>query len=275
MGISSVKWFAELFRVPQSETVSTIVPVSGGSVSEITDLPDWFPSVLVSPSMIAKKAMTPATLEEVLQIMEKLTPDQFTVHMVKFYRDGLNRFGSDWMYADLITILQSASALIKPKNYLEIGVRRGRSMAMVAATQPTCNIYGFDMWVKDYAGIENPGPDFVKDEMSRLGHRGSVQLVSGDSHETVPKFLQNNPTLFFDMVTVDGDHSDTGAEQDILDILPRVSLGGLIAFDDICHPSHRYLRDVWNKTVGHNPKFATWSFTELGFGIATAIRIAQ
>ena len=33
------------------------------------------------------------------------------------------------------------------RDYLEIGVRRGRSMAMVASQAPDCSMLGFDLWV--------------------------------------------------------------------------------------------------------------------------------
>ncbi len=137
----------------------------------------------------------------------------------------------------------------EPTTYLEIGVRRGFSMAMVAARCPDVAIYGFDLWIPDYAGVENPGPRFVQTELRRLGHRGPVHLVSGNSHQTLPAFLglPSAPTLQrvrsairfrrrppqFDLITIDGDHSLLGAYQDLTDAMPFCAVGGAVVFDDI------------------------------------------
>ena len=40
-------------------------------------------------------------------------------------------------------------------------------MAMVLAACPEVEVVGFDMWMEDYAGMENPGANFVK-TMPRL-----------------------------------------------------------------------------------------------------------
>jgi predicted O-methyltransferase YrrM len=145
-------------------------------------------------------------------------------------------------------------------------------MGEVAAAAPSCAIIGFDLWVQEYASMPNPGPDFVKDELRRIGHTGEIELISGDSHETVPKFLASNPNAFFDLVTVDGDHSRHGAGQDLAHVLPRLRIGGVIVFDDIAHPAHPYLLNVWQKLVQSDSRFGTWQFTELGYGVALAVR---
>ena len=49
------------------------------------------------------------------------------------YAGGRGKAGGDWRYADILTVLAAACDLIRPRSYLEIGVRRGRSMAMVAS----------------------------------------------------------------------------------------------------------------------------------------------
>lgn len=143
---------------------------------------------------------------------------------------------------------------------------------MVAATCPECEIVGFDLWTSDYAGMPSPGPDFVRGEMKKLGYAGDLTFIGGDSHDTVPRFLDVHPAKFFDLITVDGDHSEEGAEDDLRNVLPRVKVGGVLVFDDISHPAHPYLADVWQRVVVVDPRFATWQFTELGYGVAFAIR---
>ncbi len=232
----------------------------------------WLAPVLVSSQTIAARAISQDVRQAVLHTLDNLTEDDYLLFMREYYREGDRRFGSAWDYADLLTFLAAAAEILQPRNFLEIGVRRGRSAAIVAAGCPTCDIYGFDMWMVDYAGMPNPGPQFVVEELQRIGHRGTIELVSGDSHTTVPAFFAANPEAKFDLINVDGDHSRAGALADLECILPYVSLGGMVLLDDITHPQHRYLEDVWDQVVGSNPDFVSYKYRELGYGVAVGIR---
>jgi predicted O-methyltransferase YrrM len=128
------------------------------------------------------------------------------------------------------------------------------------------------MWMDNYGLAPNPGPAFVEEQLTNLGFQGCVEFISGDSHRTLPEYFRTNPEITFDLVTVDGDHSRSGAARDICDVLPHLTVGGVLIFDDITHPQHSYLKRVWWECVGRNPRFASWTFDELGFGVAAAIR---
>jgi predicted O-methyltransferase YrrM len=208
----------------------------------------------------------------VLAIFGRLQHDQYMNFVENYYRRGLESFGESWVYADINTVLLGLARLLRVESYLEIGVRRGRSMAMIAAQQSGCYIAGFDMWMENYGGMENPGPDFVRAEMQHLGHHGQLELISGDSHRTVPQYFKDNPARFFDLITVDGDHSEMGAAADLVTVMPRIKIGGALVFDDVSHQSFPYLRQVWTGTVASNPRFSPYMFEETGFGIAFAIR---
>ena len=144
---------------------------------------------------------------------------------------------------------------------------------MVAAKSPQCEIVGVDLW-KDtnYAGMPNPGPDFVRAELGRLGHTGRLELLVGDSHAILPAYFSEHPDLFFDLITVDGDHYEEGARQDLKDVMPRLKIGGILVFDDISHPALPYLDRIWQETVGSDPRFSSWRYSELGYGVALAVR---
>ena len=234
----------------------------------------WYPPIIVSINQIGDMALSSFCLDKVMKIVDKLEQDDYTLFVKEFCQSGKERFNKKWQYADITTALYAAAHFTKPRNYLEIGVRRGRSMAIVAATNPDCQIVAFDLWTSMYANISNPGPEFVSKEMKKIGYQGNIEFISGNSHKTLPAYLKNYPELFFDLVTVDGDHSENGARKDLLTILPRIKVGGVIVFDDISHPSLPHLRKVWNDVVVNNFHFSSWEFKDLGFGVAMAIRRA-
>jgi predicted O-methyltransferase YrrM len=233
---------------------------------------EFYSPVLMGPETLLREASSASTVRAALSVIERLEPDDYTRYLQRYYGEGLSRFGERWCYADICTVLSAATRLLAPSTYLEIGVRRGRSMAMVAEAAPDARLVGFDMWVEGYAGMPNPGAEFVRSEIARVGHRGPIELVSGDSHETVPRFLADNPDLMFDVVTVDGDHSHDGALADLRAVIPRLSLGGVLVFDDIVHPLHPYLLDVWRAAVAEDGGLAGGEYAELGYGVAFAVR---
>ena len=224
-----------------------------------------------SPATLAAAAMSKEAANFVVELCRKLTPSEHLAGQIAYYEWCRDKFGDYWRYADLPTALYAAAILLQPSSYLEIGVRMGRSSAVVGALRPDCAIYGFDLWIPDYAGIPNPGPEFAREELRRTGHKGEVTFTAGDSKRTVPAFLGKHPDLFFDLITVDGDHSVTGAAIDLANTLARLKVGGVLAFDDIARAPA--LQRVWRDLVQRDERFVTWEFTDSGFGIALAVRV--
>lgn len=232
----------------------------------------WLPPVQCGAGTLETLALSPDCLERVQSVLEQLESDDYLEFMLGWYASGQQTFGPAWHYLDLLTVLQAASQWLQPRNYLEVGVRRGRSLAIVGAAAPDCDLLGFDLWMADYAGMPNPGPDFVQAELSKFPRRGSLRLISGDSHQTLPKYFAAHPEAEFDLITVDGDHSAAGARADLEVLLPRLSLGGVLVMDDIVHPQHRYLEPLWDELLGDSGRYSSGKFRELGYGIAWAIR---
>ena len=241
-------------------------PNTGGS----GPLEAYFPPTI---STLADASLAPETAEQVLALLSKLTPCADTEGQELFYKWAHDRFGEHWRYADSTTVLMAAARMLQPKAYLEIGVRRGRSAAAVGAMAPDCAIFGFDLWLSDYGGLDNPGPDFVRGEIAAAGHHGTVTFVSGDSGVTVPKFLDEHRELYFDLINVDGDHSVPGAARDLANVLPRLKIGGVIVFDDIS--SAPQLARLWDWYVKDDGRYRAWEYTEAGAGIAAAVRVGQ
>lgn len=232
----------------------------------------WNPFLPPTAGTLGAAATSEEAATFVMGLLAKLTPSDDYAMEAFHYRWSLAKFGHYWRYADLSTALWAAASLVPPTNYLEIGVNRGRGAAIVGAVCPAVSIYGFDLWVPHYQGQPNPGPDFVRAELKAVGHEGEAVLVSGESQRTLPAFLREQPALFFDLVTVDGDKSIAGFARDMAGALPRLKLGGVLVVDDLA--AVPALRRVWRRVIERDARFTSWEFADAGYGVAIAIRVA-
>jgi len=244
------------------------------STTFVMDNNQWLDPVITNTESFVKNINSKETIKAVRDIQKKLSPDKWVEFVDKFYEKGLSSLENNWHYADIMTTLYGIAKTIKIKSYLEIGVRRGRSMAIVASQEKDCYLLGFDMWLDNYAGIKdaNPGPEFVKQELEKVGFNGKLDLISGDSRTTVPKYFEDNPKQYFDLITVDGDHSSKGATIDLNNVIPRLKIGGLLVLDDIDNPSHMALKKVWNKIIKKSDRFFSCEYSSPGLGVGFAIK---
>ncbi|MGB2694612.1 MAG: class I SAM-dependent methyltransferase [Dehalococcoidia bacterium] len=260
----SVRWESmRSFPLPRY-TLGT--PKIGGS----GPLDPFFPP---TSQTLAAAATSDEAMSSVIKLLEELTPNDLLAAQHFFLAWGRAKYGDHWRFANITTMLWAAATLIEPTNYLEIGVQRGRSAAIVGSVCPDCAICGFDLWIPEYAGVPNPGPDFVRSELQSVRHRGEVTLVSGDSRQTLPAFLREHPDLYFDLITFDGDKSIMGAGSDFANALPRLKVGGIVVFDDM--PLKPVLRRIWDRVICQDGRYVQWEFADAGKGVAAAIRVSD
>ena len=194
---------------------------------------------------LIERASSAATHQHLLDVFERIEADRYLLEEMQRLRHAID---TDSLYWDLCCVLWAFAELFKPDVYLEIGVRQGRSASVVAAGHPDVTLCLFDMWHPDYAGIANPGPDFVRAQLERAGHRGETRFFSGRSQQTVPEFLDDaRQPQSIPLMTVDGDHRSDGARADLDNVITHLAPGGILLFDDICHPTYPNLRDVWKE----------------------------
>jgi hypothetical protein len=75
----------------------------------------------------------------------------------------------------------------------------------------------------------------IHDRNRPLGHIPKIELVQGDSCETIPQYLDQNPHLLISLLYLDFDlyePTKTALEY----FLPRVVPGGIVAFDELNSP---------------------------------------
>jgi chemotaxis methyl-accepting protein methylase/predicted O-methyltransferase YrrM len=222
---------------------------------------------------IIETATSANTLRRLYSIYSAMEPS--TAQPPENYRDAENISKSGHCSAK--QVLAAVFELAAPKNYLEIGTRRGHSLCVAVCSAPApFDVYSFDMWIPNYGGEENPGPDLVRKELAKFSFEGKFNVSLGDSAKTVPTFFSNpnNPQLF-DVIYVDGDHSDEGARRDLENTVKHLAPGGFLLFDDITHPKHMTLLKVWKDFVAAHPELEDVVEPRYEYGWALARRRAE
>ncbi|HUU83730.1 MAG TPA: class I SAM-dependent methyltransferase [Phycisphaerae bacterium] len=285
--ISSDANEAKLFErarqcLPNTRVVRLYDGLPSGPYEKHGDLPAGIdtvasPAEAINLDTVVAVAREVETKEGLMEIFSKLDPDLFFDRLVQGYRRAIERYGRRWRYVDLWSLLYAYASVTRPQRYLEIGTRRGHSLAVVCgavgveAAATELEVVACDLWVENYAGSDNPGPQFVTEQLARIGYTRSVRFLSGSSHELLPEFLRGGAEKF-DLITVDGDHSRDGALADLNTVAGALRLGGLLAFDDINHPQHPYLYEVWNTAMANRRELETLVNRRDGTGIAAGIR---
>ena len=145
---------------------------------------------------------------------------------------------------------------LQPKNYLEIGVRTGCSLVPVLHNSEIREAVAIDIWEGSYAGIPNT-KEYAQNQINtykaRTNNQCRIDFIQGDSHKHLKELVKSGKK--FDLITVDGDHTENGAWEDLEDATRLLADTGAIVFDDIIHSSHSYLRQVVDRFQKRHPDF--------------------
>lgn len=134
----------------------------------------------------------------------------------------------------LYDCLEAVCNVARPRSYLEIGVYDGASLATVLGNTELEHIALCDLWGEDWltwqGGINATAgsTDHIKALLSRMGYRGTVQFLVGDSVDMLPTLKGQ-----FDLITIDGAHDPEHAASDWNHAKRLLAPGGTIVFDDI------------------------------------------
>lgn len=157
---------------------------------------------------------------------------------------------------------------LQPKNYLEIGVWKGRSMALVLKASCQTKGFGIDTWAF-HAGFENLTPKDLMKNFQDLELPNLPTLLSGKSSEKLPEHWERDeiPQLF-QLILVDGDHNYEAAQKDLELCFLHLDKGGVLVFHDtVLHP---YLADLF---LTFKKKLTDFIFVESYFGCGTAVAL--
>lgn len=141
--------------------------------------------------------------------------------------------------------LQRMTEMILPESYLEVGVREGDSLKAVLSIHKPNFLVLCDTWGSTYGGTGRGNANHIKKLLKEVGFEGKLMIFNESSHVALPKITCKR----FDLINIDGDHSYNGALTDLRNAWKLLNPGGILVFDDIIHPDHKYLEDCINNFI--------------------------
>ncbi len=182
-------------------------------------------------------------------------------------------------WSDALSVLSWWARAMRPRTYLEIGVRRAGLLAQVLTESPATHAWGFDLGPAECGSIpeqcihaEHTDPDFVRRELRRAGVPDPIALLTGCSRTTLPAFLASTDAPDqFDLIFVDADRAADGVHHDLRYAFAQVAPGGAVLFGDISRPVQPELTEVWESFKDGR---SDWMFIEdrSRNGIMVAVR---
>jgi predicted O-methyltransferase YrrM len=141
---------------------------------------------------------------------------------------------------------------------MEIGFNAGHSANIFLQNNNTLILTSFDIGF--YRSVEM-GKKFI-DEHYPNRHT----LILGDSKITLPKFIENNPQIKFDLIFIDGGHDFETALADVTNSLQLCHSDTVIIMDDVVHTKG------WEQHYTIGPTRA-WKFMEDAGKISTIYQV--
>lgn len=157
-------------------------------------------------------------------------------------------------------ILELIARMPSPVHYLEIGVCEGTTSDPVISLPQVELAVLVDNWTLGFGGTGRGNANHI---VSLLGDRmKKTVILSGDSTNVLPAVEHR-----FDLIFVDGDHTEEGCRRDMTNCLHLLAANGLMVVDDVDHPAHTYLRAVVEEFAKANGLSIEWHPDEW-FGMA-------
>lgn len=139
---------------------------------------------------------------------------------------------------------ESLNGLSKVETYLEIGVSDGFTLQCRLNENPELKeMVLCDTWGATDGGTNRGSHEHIVTLLETAGYPlDRATFLDGDSKQKIPEYFGLYPSKVFDLVFVDGDHTEMGLWMDLVN---TVQHGHIIAVHDVRNPNHPTLRDVF------------------------------
>ena len=169
-----------------------------------------------------------------------------------------------------VEILKNLSSNDSIKNILEVGFNAGPSADLFLSSNPNTKLVSFDLGDQ---GCVSFGKKYIDDKFP-----SRHTLILGDSTNTIPKYIEENPSLKFDLIFIDGGHTNDIPKKDIINCKRLAHNNTILVMDDILYNTDMtYTVDVtkaWREAISWNivKEISHYSFNNVrGFSVAQYI----
>lgn len=183
--------------------------------------------------------------KELLNTWKHITKDLPLKQRFDRITQSIDRKDNFWNIHVALTYLNKR---FSPDRVLEVGTRTGGSICPVISSGKPRIVFCVDLWSESYAGLPNSRNFTLNQIQSNLDNERSntsIHLIQGNSHDILPKFILKS--FKFDLINIDGDHTEEGAWQDLVDAESLLAERAILTFDDINHKDHQGLLDICYK----------------------------
>ena len=125
-------------------------------------------------------------------------------------------------------------------NVMEIGFNAGHSAELFLATNKNINLVSFDIGEHDYVKL---GKQFLDNK-----YPGRLELIIGNSLNTIPEYINTNDNKTFDLIFIDGGHDYNISRNDLINCKYLSNNKTIVILDDTMN-NHNWINH-WN--IGPN-----------------------
>jgi predicted O-methyltransferase YrrM len=158
-----------------------------------------------------------------------------------YYHNTLQRF--EELQNKRTNLITAAMYTNKPGSKIcEIGFNAGHSAALFMLHAPNAEFLYFDLGQHAYT---RPCYEYLCKKFPEV----QSKMVIGDSRLTLPLWIQNFHTQLgtFDLVHVDGGHTESCVVNDLGAAIMMVKKGGIVILDDTHDPMIRAYFEMWER----------------------------
>ena len=145
------------------------------------------------------------------------------------------------------------------KTVMEIGFNAGNSASTFLQANPNIKLVSFDIGAHDYL---HGGKKFID-----MTYPGRHTLILGDSTQTVPKYISENPGVTFDVIFIDGGHDYATAKADLINCLGLAHKNSTVLFDDVLFVTNGFPGYAVGPTVLWVESLISKYVIQTGFGL--------
>jgi predicted O-methyltransferase YrrM len=164
--------------------------------------------------------------EEILEIVLNAGSDSLEVFGGKF-KGGYELQQSPGEISDFLLEYQN----MEVENFLEIGVAAGGNTRIFCDFLKIKDVYTIDLDEHPSISYEN-NPNARDNNFRSLKNTGGIENFYGDSHSEEAKEWLSRKGVKFDMVFIDGDHTEQGIKLDTELVLPYLNDNAYVIYHD-------------------------------------------